>query len=69
MLRISNKWKAVVGAIAGVVVLAGDAVADNVVDTGEAGILVAEILAAGALVYGLVWGAPKNEETVRKGTQ
>lgn len=67
MLRISNKWKAVVGAVSGVLVIAGDAVADNVVDTGEAGILVAEILAAGALVYGLVWRAPKNEETPTNG--
>lgn len=62
--RISDKWKAVYGALAAVGAFIGEALADNVVDIDEGVGFVSKLIAAGALIYAVVWakgnkGAPE----------
>lgn len=61
-MRVSDKWKAVVGAVGGIFTALGAALADNVIDISEGGNVIALVIAAGALVYGLVYAAPANKE-------
>lgn len=61
-MRISDKWKAVVGAIGGFVATVTAVTADNVISLDEAGEVIAAGIGAGVLIYGLVW-AKRNKPT------
>ncbi|MBM7788843.1 hypothetical protein [Tenggerimyces flavus] len=60
MLKISDKWKAVVGAVGTVVTALTAAFADNVLGVDELGHVISVVVAAGVTIYG-VWRVPNKQ--------
>lgn len=61
-MRVSNKWKAVVGAVSTFLGVIGTVLADDVIGLDEVPTMVGAGVALGAVVYGLVFATPPGKD-------